>query len=141
MSLNNQQFAQLQAIAEVDCKMPDKLLDVAEKNNQLPTIIQRWTKLYTNQKYCVELLKGELDEVYGELYKDYKFNSNYDWGNSAKGIDSQIFADNRYRTKFRELADQKYYLNYIEETFSNLKQMHYTIKNFLDYKKITTTNI
>lgn len=141
MALTNTQFAQLQTIAEADTKMTDKIMDVAEKNCQLPTIIQRWTKLYTNQNYCVQILKIELDELYGELFKEYKFESNYDWGNTTKGIDSQIYADKRYTTKLRELAAQKYYLDYISETLGTLKQMHYTIKNFLDYKKITTTNI
>lgn len=141
MALNNTQFSQLQTIADADTKMTDNLMDLAKKNCELPTIIQRWTKLYTNQNYCVSQLKIELDELYGDLFKEYKFNSNYDWGTSAKGIESQIFADKRYTAKLRELCSQKYYLEYITETLNNLKQMHYTIKNFLDYKKITTTNM
>lgn len=141
MALTNQQFAQLQIFAEQDTNLTDKLDDVAAKNISLPGIIQRWTKLYTKQNYSVMLLKMELDVLYGELYKKYKFESNYDWGSGTKGIDSQIYADKDYTAKNRELATQKYYLEFISETLNTMKQMHYTIKNFLDYKKILTTNM
>lgn len=133
-------FADIQKIGEQYCTMPDSLAEIAKKNNALPTQIQYMQKFYTQQKYEVEKLKIELDELYGKLFKHYRIDDDIQW-NTTKEIESQIYADKDYTTKYRQLAEQKYYLNYIEETLSNLKDMHYTIKNYLDYKKITTTNM
>lgn len=133
-------FKKLQEVGERYCKMPDTLSEIAKKNNSLPTEIQYMQKFYTQQKYEVEKLKIELDELYGQLYKHYRIDDDIQW-NTTKEIESQIYADKQYIAKNRELAEQKYYLNYIEETLSELKDMHYTIKNYLDYKKITTTNM
>ena len=79
--------------------------------------------------------------MYGKLYKEKKFNDDCDWGTASRGIDSQIKSDSNYCSRLRSLAAQQYYLDFISETLATLKQMHYTIKNYLDYKKITTTNL
>jgi hypothetical protein len=139
--LTNEKFAAMKIMADADVKMGDTLTEIAKKNSELPGLIQKWTKYYTRQNYEVTMLEIALDESYGELYRDKKFNDNVDWGTSSKGIDSQIRCDKGYCEKLRQLAAQKYYLNFISETLANLKQMHYTIKNFNDYKKITTTNL
>lgn len=133
-------FAKIQEIGEKYCTMPNTLSEIAKKNNALPTEIQYMQKFYAQQKYEVEKLKIEMDELYGKKFKYYRIEDNVQW-NTTKEIESQIFADKDYAAKNRQLAEQKYYLNYIEETLSNLKDLHYTIKNYLDYKKITTTNM
>lgn len=140
MIITPQLFAQLQQVGERYCTMPDTMAEIAKKNNALPTEIQYMQKFYTQQKYEVEKLKIELDELYGQLFKHYRIDDDVQW-NTTKEIESQIFADPKYTALYRQLAEQKYYLDYIGETLANLKDMHYTIKNYLDYKKITTTNM
>lgn len=76
---------------------------------------------------------------YGELVKFYKFNDSYSWGN-AKEIDSQINANPDYCKMLREINEQKYFLTFISETLSNMKNLGFVIKNYLDYKKIVSTN-
>lgn len=140
MIITPQVFASLQTIGEKYCKIPDTMVEIAKKNNALPTEIQYMQKFYTQQKYEVEKLKIELDELYGQKFRYYRIDDNVQW-NTTKEIESQIYADKDYAAKNRQLAEQKYYLNYIEETLSNLKAMNFTIKNYIDYKKITTTNM
>lgn len=137
MALTLDKFKQLKAAADVDVAMTDSMEGIAKKNLQLPTLIQKWTRYYTSQKYTIATQEIDLEELYGNLYADIKVNGNYDWGNK---VDTQVKSDKKYIAAARELAAQKYYYDFICETLANLKQMHYTIKNYLEYKKIQTTN-
>ena len=68
-------FEKLQQIAEEDVKLPDTLKEIILVNNLLPATIQKWTKLYTKQRFIVATLKTNLNEVYGEKFKYYIGNS------------------------------------------------------------------
>lgn len=140
MAITKNDFERIQEIGEQYCTMPDSLTEIIKKNNKLPTEIQYFQRFFTQQKYEVEKMKIDLEELYGERFRYYKIHDNVQW-NTAKEIDSQIFADKTYSAKNRQLAEQKYYLDYVGEILSNLKDLHFTIKNYLDYKKITTTNL
>lgn len=134
-----QEFKELEKKAETELKMPDKMSEIIDKNNLLPTFISDWQKLYANQTYIVKKLEIDAAIKYGELVKYYKFQDNYSWGN-AKEIDSQINANPDYCKMLREINEQKYFLTFITETLSNMKNLGFVIKNYLDYKKICTTN-
>ena len=41
-----QEFKDLQAKATEELKMPDKMSEIIDKNNLLPTFISDWQKLY-----------------------------------------------------------------------------------------------
>ncbi len=134
-----QEFKDLEKKAETELKMPDKMSEIIDKNNLLPTFISDWQKLYANQTYIVKKLEIDAGVKYGELVKFYKFQDNYSWGN-AKEIDSQINANPEYCKMLREINEQKYFLTFITETLSNMKNLGFVIKNYLDYKKIVNTN-
>lgn len=134
-----QEFKDLQAKATEELKMPDKMSEIIDKNNLLPTFISDWQKLYANQTYIVKKLEIDAAIKYGELVKYYKFQDNYSWGN-AKEIDSQINANPEYCKMLREINEQKYFLTFITETLSNMKNLGFVIKNYLDYKKIINSN-
>jgi hypothetical protein len=134
-----QEFKDLEKKAETELKMPDKMSEIIDKNNLLPTFISDWQKLYANQTYIVKKLEIDAGVKYGELVKFYKFQDNYSWGN-AKEIDSQINANPEYCKMLREINEQKYFLTFITETLSNMKNLGFVIKNYLDYKKIINSN-
>lgn len=134
-----QEFKDLEKKAETELKMPDKMSEIIDKNNLLPTFISDWQKLYANQTYIVKKLEIDAAIKYGELVKYYKFQDNYSWGN-AKEIDSQINANPDYCKMLREINEQKYFLTFITETLSNMKNLGFVIKNYLDYKKIINSN-
>lgn len=133
------EFKVLQDKATEELKMPDKMSEIIDKNNLLPTFISEWQKLYANQTYIVKDMEIKAAEKYGQLVKFYKFNDSYSWGN-AKEIDSQINANPEYCKLMREINQQKYFLNFITETLSNMKNLGFVIKNYLDYKKIINSN-
>ena len=134
------EFQELEKAVEDELKMPDGLREVIDKNNYLPTLIGKYQKLYANQTYIVKKLEIDAAEKYGELVKYYKFQDSFSWSN-AKEIDSQINANPQYCQILREINQQKYFLNFITETLSNMKNLAFVIKNFIDYKKITVSNL
>ena len=134
------EFQDLEKVVEEELKMPDGLRDVIDKNNYLPTLIGKYQKLYANQTYIVKKLEIDAAEKYDELVKYYKFQDSFSWRN-AKEIDSQINANPEYCKILREIHQQKYFLNFITETLSNMKNLAFVIKNYIDYKKITVSNI
>jgi hypothetical protein len=73
------EFKDLEKKAEEELKMPDKMSEIIDKNNLLPTFISEWQKLYANQTYIVKDMEIKAAEKYGELVKYYKFNDNYSW--------------------------------------------------------------
>lgn len=137
--MTDKDFALIQKSAEETLKMPDKLREVIEKNNLLPSEINKWTKIWSKQYYIVQCLKIDLEKLYGELFKHYKFNDSCAWG-STKEIETQIHSDDSYKAKILEYTTQKYYLDFVTETLSSVKNLNFVIKNFIDYKKIETTN-
>lgn len=134
-----QEYKQLEAKATEELKMPDKLSEIIEKNNLLPTYISDWQKLFANQTFIVKKMEIDAGVKYGELVKYYKFNDSYSWSN-AKEIDSQINANPDYCKMLRDINEQKYFLTFISETLSNMKNLGFVIKNYIDYKKICSTN-
>ena len=134
------EFQDLEKVVEEELKMPDGLRDVIDKNNYLPTLIGKYQKLYANQTYIVKKLEIDAGEKYGELVKYYKFQDSFSWSN-AKEIDSQINANPEYCKILREINQQKCFLNFITETLSKMKNLAFVIKNYIDYKKITVSNI
>lgn len=138
--MNATDFETLQKYGEEDTKIPDTLEAMMNKNNLLPATVQRWVKLMSKQNFIVKSLEIEKDELYGELLKHYKFEDNVAWG-SQREIDSQIYSDPKYISKVKELTMQKYYLEYIQETLGNVKAVAFTIKNYLDWRKMLASSV
>lgn len=135
MLMTNADFTKLQTIAEEEVKMPDKIREIVDKNNLLPSLIMKWQKLYANQLYMVKELEIDCCEMYGKKLKHYKFEDSCAWG-TTKEIESQIQSDKEYCDLLRKTNAQKYYLKFIEETLNTLKGLNFVIKNYLDYKKM-----
>jgi hypothetical protein len=146
--MNLETFKQVEEKAKTDLSMPDTLEAIIKKNNILPAVIQEWIKLYQDQKYVCASLNVELLELYGdltkcfkrprntvELQKKYNITINEFW-ETAKEIDSQINCCTPYVAKLKQVNQQKYFLEFIENTLNNIKNLSFAIKNYLDYKKL-----
>ena len=118
-----QEFKELEKSAEEEIKMPDTLREVIEKNNYLPTLINKYQKLYANQTYIVKSLEIDAAVKYGELVKFYKFQDSYSWGN-AKEIDSQIKSTYSLKKNFSnydiEMAQKLFSEIFIKLKLSNI---------------------
>lgn len=58
------EFIALQNKATEELKMPDKMSEIIDKNNLLPTYISEWQKLYANQTYIVKDMEIKAAEKY-----------------------------------------------------------------------------
>ena len=65
-----------------------------------------------------------------------KSDGEIDWNQTAKEIDSQINCCTPYVAKLKQVNQQKYFLEFIENTLNNIKNLSFAIKNYLDYKKL-----
>ncbi len=151
--MNLETFKKLEEKANTDLSMPDTMEAIIKKNNLLPAIIQDWIKLYQDQKYVCASLNVELLELYGDLTKCFKkprvtkeLQQKYnitinDFWETAKEIDSQINCCAPYVAKLKQVNQQKYFLDFIENTLNNIKNLSFTIKNYLDYKKIIMATV
>jgi len=131
-------FKTVMKYAETDTKLPENLDDIMICNNNLPTIKYRWLKIYTKQRDTVERLKIEKNQLYGKWFKYYKFEDNFSW-QSDKQIDIQIHNNKEFVEKLQHLAEQQYYLDFVENVFRDVNDMSYTIKNYLEYKQMLQT--
>lgn len=136
--MNKENFVKLMSFAEADAKLPDNFDDLMNKNLQIPSLIQRWTKVYTEQNALVERLRMDKGEKYGKLVEFYRFHDKIAWPD--RQIDGQINSNADFLKICRDLEEQKFYLEYIKETLANIKGLSFQIKNYLDYKKIISTN-
>lgn len=145
-------FKTLQDMATEELALPDTFEGMEKKNRLQPTVVQKWTKLCSRQKYVVNCLNIELLEMQGNLEKCYKFpkstkdlqqqygiNINEYW-DKGKEIESQINTIPCYIAKVKEVNTQKYILDYIERTLDDIHDMAFSIKNYLEFKKMLTTS-
>lgn len=140
--MNLDDFRRVKQRAEQDTKMPDKIDNIIEKNNNLPGEIQYWQSVYSKQNYILVEMNTELNVLEGRLFEEIKFGTNpnnrlckYSWSSTSE-IKNQFFQIDQYTELYKKIKEQEYYVNYIKGTLDNIKAMSFTIKNYLDYYKI-----
>ena len=75
------------------------------------------------------------DKLYGDLYHEYKFKSDFQLDNRGE-IDVYIKANDKYYNKCLEYQTQEIIVKYIEETLQNITTTGYRIKNYVDLLKL-----
>lgn len=143
-----EEFDKLQLIADNEVSLPNTFDGIMEKNRLLPTLLQKWTKLLSGQKYIYSTLNIELLEMQGELMKCYKFpkqtkdlQSKYNitinelWS-TGKEIESVINTIPCYIAKAKEVNQQKYILDFIDKTVENIRSMGFIIKDYIKMKEL-----
>lgn len=127
-------FTSIKQEALQDIAVPDSLPDMMERRKVLPSLIQKWTEYFTQQNAVVKMLEVKRAEVYATLEDDWKFHKKVAW--SGRELSDQILGDPKYTAVMREIAEQTFYLEYIKGTLDNVKGIVYTIRDYLDYKKM-----
>lgn len=130
--MTKEQFKFVMQQGETDTNLPENLDDLMKKDLLVPSLVQRWTRLFVEQNSLCEKLKIDRQELYGKLVYDYRFNKPVAW--DGKQMESQILADPQYVSLARNIEEQKYYLSYIEETMNTVKGMTFVIRDFIAYK-------
>lgn len=101
---------------------------------ELAKLYQTHCGILCSEKKEQMKLQIDLEEIYGELYKTYKFESTYRWDTKGE-IESQIFADKKYINIKKLLNDKIVIVEYISQTIDNIKNVSYQIKSYMDWER------
>lgn len=130
-------FLRFKAMAEEDVKMPENHEDIMEKNMQIPGMKQKYIDAYRQQVAVVATLESKLEEAQAKAKVALK-SGGFDW--TAKELNEQTCTDPEVAKITKALIEQRYYMGWLEDTQANITSLSFTIKNWLDWKKIISTN-
>ena len=108
--------------------------NILSKMLTIPKLMIRYNLIFQKQLEHYKLLLVKKDETYGKLYEKYKYSGKYTL--STKGeVEAFVFSDDEWIELSRNIVSQESYLKFVENILTDIKQLNYTIKNFVEYKK------
>ena len=135
--MTREDFLKYQSMADEDLLMPDNPDDIMEKNMQIPGMKQKYIDAYRKQVAVVATLETKLEEATARAKNKLKDGG---YAYTAKEASEQTSLDDEVAKISRALIEQRYYMGWLEETSSNIASLSFTIKNWIDWKKIISTN-
>lgn len=145
-------YEHLKEVADGEMKMPDTIEEIIKRRNTLPADEQKYTKLLAVQTQLCADLEVDLAELYGILYKCFKFprmnkeliakyglTINEIW-DTSKAIESQIDCVPAYIKLKKELNIQKAIKEFVQDTRKSIIDLGFAIKDYLDYKRGLMSN-
>lgn len=135
--MTREDFLKYQSMADEDLLMPDNPDDILEKNMQIPGMKQKYIDAYRKQVAVVATLETKLEEATAKAKNKLKDGG---YAYTAKEASEQTALDDEVSKINRALIEQRYYMGWLEETSSNIASLSFTIKNWIDWKKIISTN-
>lgn len=130
--MNDETFNTLKI--EVDTDLELNKNNIIEKNLLIPKLYNKYLNIYNKE---LKLYKDYLllkDKTYGELFHYYKFDYHIKLDKKTD-IDPYINNDIKFNKICYKLNNQEIYIKWIEKILDNIKQMGYSIKNFIEYQK------
>lgn len=131
MTIN--EFESLKKTAEEELKF-DKS-NAAEKNILLPNLYQKWLGIFNTESSRLAVIRLDLEKKSGELYQFYK-NEDKIAHDTMKEIEGCISSNPEYLELKAKEIKQAAIVDYLEGTLNNIKQLSYSLKNFVEYQKI-----
>jgi hypothetical protein len=135
--MTREDFLKYQSMADEDLLMPDNPDDILEKNMQIPGMKQKYIDAYRKQVAVVATLETKLEEATARAKNKLKDGG---YAYTAKEASEQTALDDEVAKINRALIEQRYYMGWLEETSANIASLSFTIKNWIDWKKIISTN-
>jgi hypothetical protein len=109
--------------------------NILTKSLNLPLYYQQYSQIYVKELKLLKVLSLDKDKLFGELYHHYKFKS--DFSLDTKGeIVTYIQADQKYYDKCLEVSNQEVVCKFIEQLLDNINKTGYSIKNYIELKKM-----
>jgi hypothetical protein len=130
-------FLKFQEMALEDVVMPENPDDIMEKNMQIPGMKQKYIDAYRKQVAIVANLEVKLEEAVAKAKTKLKDGG---YAYTAKEATEQTALDDDVAKINRALIEQRYYMGWLEDTAANVTSLSFTIKNWIEWKKIITTN-
>ena len=130
-------FLKFQEMALEDVVMPENPDDILEKNMQIPGMKQKYIDAYRKQVAIVANLEVKLEEAVAKAKNRLKDGG---YAYTAKEATEQTALDDDVAKINRALIEQRYYMGWLEDTSANITSLSFTIKNWLKWKEIISTN-
>jgi hypothetical protein len=130
-------FLKFQEMALEDVVMPENPDDILEKNMQIPGMKQKYIDAYRKQVAIVANLEVKLEEAVAKAKNKLKDG---EYAYTAKEATEQTALDDDVAKINRALIEQRYYMGWLEDTAANITSLSFTIKNWLKWKEIISTN-
>ena len=127
------EFETLKKNAENDLSF-DKS-NAAEKNIMVPNMYQKWLGIFNTESSRLAVIRLDLEKVAGELYQFYKVEDKVAH-NTQKEIEGCISKDPRYLDLKAKEIRQVAIVDYLEGTLNNIKQLSFSLRNYIEYQKI-----
>ena len=130
-------FAKFKIMAESDVQLPENPDDILKKNMLIPNLKQKYIDAYRQQVAVVATLETKLEDAQARARQKLK-NDGYAW--TAKEMTEQCSIDPDVAKINKALIEQRYYMGWLEETSANITSLSFSIKNWIEWKKIISTN-
>ena len=114
--------------------------NITKKSTEFPLLYHKFLKAFSIELKLFKKITREKSELYGELYKHYKFSDDHTWSNKHE-IESQIFNNDSYKIKKREYDEQEVQVQQLESVLDNIKRTSYTVRNIVDYERFKMTGL
>ena len=131
-------FAKFKIMAESDVQLPENPDDILKKNMLIPNLKQKYIDAYRQQVAVVATLETKLEEAQAKARQKLKADG-YSW--TAKEMTEQCSIDPDVSKINKALIAQRYYMGWLEETSANITSLSFSIKNWIEWKKIISTNL
>ena len=109
-----------------------------QKLVELPKLQQHYLDIATLMAMNLKKKQLEVDRTFARKFKYFKFDDNLSWDGNKGQIEIQVRGDKEYQDKLRSFYQLEVMLKHVESTISNLKQLHFTIKTYLEFRKFQT---
>lgn len=94
----------------------------------------KYNEIFVKQLELYKNLLLEKDRLYGELWEYYKYKGKYSAGTKGE-VEAFLFSDERWIEHNKEVIKQECITKYVENILSDVKQLNFNLKNFIEYKK------
>lgn len=131
--MTNDDFNKLQKY--LDTKLEFTHENLSTKLMEYASVHQTLLKILSNLHKEKNILDEKRSELYGTLYRHYKFESEYRW-ETKNEIESQIFSDKKFTTLVKEISDLEVQITYVGKTVDGMKSLSYTARSYIDYQKL-----
>ena len=120
---------------EIDEMFIVNQFELAEETVKHISKMHFYNSKLSEEKVMLMKIKRKMDEVHGELYEKYRFNSNFKL--TTKGeVEEWINRDIKWQNINTRYETQKIMVDHYDRVVASIREKGYMIKNLIDLKKI-----
>lgn len=120
---------------EAEAEMSFDKSNAAEKNILIPNLYQKWLGIFNVESSRLAVIRIDLEKKRGELYQFYKTEDKVAH-DTQKEIECCINSNPEYLDIKAKEIKQVAIVDYLEGTLNNIKQLSFSLRNFIEYQKI-----